>query len=74
MNKPATVAIYELKEQIINAINNSQLPAEVVKYIINDISNSLTELAIKQLEEDMHTYQEDLKKETNNKELEERSK
>lgn len=74
MNKPATVAIYELKEQIINAINNSQLPAEVVKYIINDISNSLTELAIKQLEEDMHTYQEDLKKENNNKELEERSK
>lgn len=63
MNKPATVAIYELKKGIIDTINNSGLPAEVIKYVIADIANSLTELATQQLQEDMKIYQENLAKE-----------
>lgn len=51
--KPITIAIYELKKGIIDTINNSQLPAEVVKYVVLDIANSLTELASRQLQEDL---------------------
>lgn len=63
INKPATVAIFELKKELIDSINNSGLPAEVVRYIIADIANSLTELAQQQLASDMKTYQENLAKE-----------
>ena len=63
MVKPATVAIYELKKGIIDSINNSQLPAEVIKYVLADIANSLNELAQQQLQEDMKVYQENLAKE-----------
>lgn len=63
INKPATVAIFELKKELIDSINNSGLPAEVVRYIIADIANSLTELAQQQLANDMKTYQENLAKE-----------
>lgn len=51
--KPITIAIYELKKKLIESINNSGLPAEVVKYVVLDIANSLTELASRQLQEDL---------------------
>lgn len=63
MNKPATVALFELKKGIIDTINNSGLPAEVIKYVLADIANSLNELAQQQLQEDMRIYQENLAKE-----------
>lgn len=63
ITKPATVAIYELKKGIIDTINNSGLPAEVIKYVLADIANSLNELAQQQLQEDMRIYQENLAKE-----------
>ncbi len=66
MNKPATVAIYELKKGIIDTINNSGLPAEVINYVIADIANSLKELAVQQLQDDLKLYQENLAKEKKN--------
>ncbi len=53
MEKTITIAIYELKKKLIESINNSGLPAEVVKYVVLDIANSLTELASRQLQEDL---------------------
>lgn len=53
MEKTITIAIYELKKELIDSINNSGLPAEVVKYVVLDIANSLTELASRQLQEDL---------------------
>jgi hypothetical protein len=51
--KPITIAIYELKKKMIESINNSGLPAEVVKYVVLDIANSVSELASRQLQEDL---------------------
>lgn len=55
--KSITIAIYELKKEIIEEINQSGLPAEVIKYVIVDIANSVSELA-------QHQLQEELEKET----------
>lgn len=66
MDKPATVAIYELKKELIEAINKSGLPAEVINYVIADIANSLKELAIQQLQDDLKIYQDNLAKEKKN--------
>ncbi len=66
MDKPATVAIYELKKELIEAINKSGLPAEVINYVIADIANSLKELAIQQLQDDLKLYQDNLAKEKKN--------
>ena len=57
--KPITIAIYELKKGIIDTINNSQLPAEVVKYVVLDIANSVSELASRQLQEDLAKEEKD---------------
>lgn len=53
MEKTITIAIYELKKELIDSINNSGLPAEVVKYVVLDIANSVSELASRQLQEDL---------------------
>ena len=53
MEKTITIAIYELKKELIESINNSGLPAEVVKYVVLDIANSVSELASRQLQEDL---------------------
>lgn len=66
MDKPATVAIYELKKELIEAINKSGLPAEVINYVIADIANSLKELAVQQLQDDLKIYQDNLAKEKKN--------
>lgn len=66
MDKPATVAIYELKKELIDAINKSGLPAEVINYVIADIANSLKELAVQQLQDDLKIYQDNLAKEKKN--------
>ena len=55
--KSITIAMYELKKGIIEEINKSGLPAEVIKYVVVDIVNSVSELA-------QHQLQEELEKET----------
>lgn len=57
--KPITIAIYELKKELIESINNSGLPAEVVKYVVLDIANSVSELASRQLQEDLEKEKKD---------------
>ena len=55
--KSITIVMYELKKEIIEKINESGLPEEVIKYVIVDIANSVSELA-------QHQLQEELEKET----------
>lgn len=59
MEKTITIAIYELKKELIESINNSGLPAEVVKYVVLDIANSVSELASRQLQEDLEKEKKD---------------
>lgn len=57
MEKPATIAIEEFKKQLAEIINQSGLPAVVIRYILVDIVNSLTEIAKVQLENDTKVYE-----------------
>ena len=75
MEKPASVAINEFKNNLTNIINESQLPAEVLKYIVLDMANTLATLAQQQLIDDTYNYNKQLEIENTVDKLEkERSK
>jgi len=59
MEKPITIAINEFKTSLIDIINNAELPAEVLKYILMDVTSQLNNLAVKQLEEDITKFQKE---------------
>ena len=64
MEKPASIAI-----------NESQLPAEVLKYIVLEMANTLTNIAQQQLIDDTYNYNKQLEIENKVDKLEkERSK
>lgn len=57
IEKPATIAIEEFKKQLADLINQSGLPAVVLRYILVDVVNSLTEISKVQLENDTKAYE-----------------
>ena len=57
IEKPATIAIEEFKKQLADLINQSGLPAIVLRYILVDVVNSLTEISKVQLENDTKAYE-----------------
>jgi len=59
MEKPITIAINEFKTSLIDIINNAELPAEVLKYILIDVTSQLNNLAVRQLEEDITKFQKE---------------
>ena len=63
MNKPITVAREDLEKNVINACNESGLPAFVMAETLTAISGVLRELAKKQLEADKIAYEDALAKE-----------
>lgn len=56
MEKPITITINEFKTSLIDIINHSELPAEILKYILMDVTSQLNSVASKQLEEDISKY------------------
>lgn len=59
MEKPITIAINEFKTSLIDIVNNSELPAEIMKYILMDVTSQLSIVAAKQLEEDTNKFQKE---------------
>lgn len=57
MDKPATIAIEEFKKQLSDVINQSGLPAVVIRYILVDVVNSLEQVAKVQLANDTKAYE-----------------
>lgn len=56
MIKPISIAVRDLKVQIVAAINESQLPAAIVEPILDVIHNQITQIAeneIKQAEKQL---------------------
>ena len=43
--------IYEFKENVITNINNSNLPAVIIKYVLKDLLNEIEEIENKQYQE-----------------------
>lgn len=55
-NKTLAVAITELKEQIINSINESNIPLYLVKYVLKDIYDDVIPVADAQIEKEIDQY------------------
>ena len=60
-NKPVTMIIDETKNTIVNAVNNSQLPAFILETIIKDIYIEINQMAIQQANLEKQKYEEELK-------------
>lgn len=43
------IELNEFKQKIANIINNTKLPADIMKYVLQDYVNALTSLAMQQL-------------------------
>ena len=52
MNKPITVARQEFTENLVNLVNNSGLPAFVMRSALSQIDTALAQLEAQQLAQD----------------------
>lgn len=63
MDKPISVVLEELKQDIINSINNTNLPICIIEPIIKDLYNEIAVLSKQQLLKDKEKYEESQKEE-----------
>lgn len=63
MEKPATVALDDMRKSIWKTINEVRLPAMILESVIADIHSELSAAARQELAFDRKTYEESLKKE-----------
>ena len=56
MEKPISIILEELKQDIANSINNSQLPLAIIEPVMKDLYNEIVTLAQKQLIKDKENY------------------
>jgi len=64
MNKPFTLVVKEVEEKIVETINNSNLPAYVLKKILQDLFQQLEIAEHNEIEK----YNEELKNNANKEE------
>ena len=62
LTKPMSVARQELMEQLVDAINNCQLPLFVIEYVLQDMLNTVQTAAQEQNEREMAQYKQQLNK------------
>lgn len=58
MEKPATIIYKEFREKVINAVNESGLPAFVISLGLNQILREVQQLESQQLQSDIDSYKE----------------
>lgn len=51
-NKPISIILDDLKKELANAINNSQLPLCLIESILKDLYQEAANMAAQQLEQD----------------------
>ena len=66
MNKPFTLIVQETEEQIVKIINESNLPAYVLKQILKELYQQVEQLEINEIE----TYKQEQEKKPKKKESE----
>lgn len=57
MNKPTTLLIEEFKKNISNLINESQLPAFILEYILKDVYTEISLLSKQIAQKEISEYQ-----------------
>lgn len=65
MEKPITLQVDEFKKNIIDVINNSNLPAIILDFILKDVYTEIHSAYQVQFETDKKSYEESLKNEKN---------
>ena len=63
MNKPITVTYEDLKLALANDINQSELPAFIIEFALQDLLNEVRVIANRQYQLDKARYEEGLVKE-----------
>lgn len=58
MEKPITMRIEETKESLVAVINESRLPAWLMRDVLRDIYEQVNRLAIQQAEQEKKAYLE----------------
>lgn len=58
--KPLSVVYSEFNKNLIDLINNSQLPPFVLEMVLKNFCNDIHSLSQRQLEMDLKSYQESL--------------
>lgn len=71
MNKPISLVIKDVNEEIMNVINKSGLPPVVLQYIVSDIFKMVQEAAINEQRQELQQYTSELAKEEEEKPSEE---
>lgn len=66
--KPTSLMIRDGEKDIINAINNTQLPPCIVKLILEKIENQVNKLCYEEEQRDIQEYKEELKTQENRSE------
>lgn len=56
MNKPVTMTMNELKQDIINLVNDSKLPFAIIEYILDDVLRDVQVMSVRQLQLDTENY------------------
>lgn len=62
MEKPINIRVKEIEETMVNLINESNIPAFIMKNVIEKIYNQLVKLEQKELEISMSEWQKEVKK------------
>lgn len=65
IQKPTTMLMDEFKEKFVDLLNNSQLPAWVLLYLLDPFIKQLEELTIQVQEQEKQEYQMQLSKSEN---------
>lgn len=65
ITKPLSIVRQEFIEQLVNDVNNCQLPLFVIEPILQDLLSMVKTAAQKQYEADKAQYEEQLKKQEN---------
>ena len=68
MEKPVTIQIDELKKDLVGVVNNSNLPAFMLDFILKDIYTEIHSVCQLQLEKDTKDYNDSLKNDIEKKE------
>jgi len=57
MEKPTSLVIFELKQKIVDDINESKLPIYIIKPIVKEIYDRVVEQDVIQMQKDKEEYE-----------------
>jgi hypothetical protein len=63
MEKPVSIKVQELKEELVDLINDSGLPAFIVEPIVKDIYEQIIQAKNQEYTKDKENYENSLKEE-----------